>query len=183
MLGFNFYQHSPRYIPPRIAREIIGKLPPQILTIGVFVNAGPPAKVKEILTTAGVNGVQFHGDETPAYCREFRDRFVIKALRVTPEFEPARADDYEVSAIMLDAFDSKVRGGTGHSFDWSIALEVRDRASRLFLAGGLSSQNVRAAITTVQPYAIDVCSSLETVPGKKDSARVWNFIKVVRNLF
>lgn len=182
MLGFNFYPESPRYIPPRDAREIIDQLPRKIPTIGVFVSAGTPDQVKEIVMAAGVDGIQLHGDETPDYCRAFSDRFVIKTLRVGAGFDPARADDYQVSAIMLDTLDLKVRGGTGRTFDWSIALQIRDRGSRLFLAGGLSSENVAQAIATVQPYAIDVCSSLEALPGKKDPALVWNFIKVARNL-
>jgi len=182
MLGFNFYPASRRYIPPPEARQIIAKLPSTVLTIGVFVNAGSPDKVKQIAADANVGGVQFHGDETPRYCQSFSDRFVIKALRVQPEFDPAVADEYDVSAIMLDTFHAKARGGTGQSFDWSMAVEVRKRVPRLILAGGLTSENVAQAISTVQPYAVDVCSSLEATAGKKDPASVSNFTNLVRHL-
>lgn len=181
-LGFNFSRPSPRYIEPRAARKIIDQLSSDVLTVGVFVNEGTPQIVKHIATEAGVAGLQLHGDELPDYCRALTDRFVIKALSVSSDFESQRAVCYEVQAIMLDAFDRNARGGTGRSIDWSIARKIRDLVPRLFLAGGLSPENVAEAIATVDPYAVDACSALESRPGKKEPDRVRAFVKAVRTV-
>jgi phosphoribosylanthranilate isomerase len=178
-LGFNFYERSPRYIEPLAARDIIQQLPPSIMCVGVFVNLPAPEQVRRIAGEAGVNAVQLHGDESPAYCRELKDLFVIKALRVAGDFEPEHAAQYETEAILLDAFSPAVFGGAGHTFDWSVAMRTRPLVGKLFLAGGLNEQNVSAAIEAVQPYAVDACSGLESAPGRKDAAKVRAFIEAV----
>jgi phosphoribosylanthranilate isomerase len=177
MLGFNFYRSSPRYIQPGAARKIIDQLPADILTVGVFVNEATAARVKQIADEAGIAALQLHGDESPEYCNCLADRYVIKVLFVDGDFDPRSALDYHVQAIMLDAADKKARGGTGRTIDWSVARRTRDLAPKLFLAGGLCPENVAAAIDTVQPYAVDACSSLEITPGKKDPMRVRAFLK------
>ena len=96
------------------------------------------------------------------------------------DFVPERVSEYETEAILLDAFDSRERGGTGRTFDWEVARRVRSLVPRLFLAGGLSVENVGEAVARVQPYAVDACSRLESAPGKKDLERVRNFISAVR---
>src|SRR5687767_730744 len=159
-LGFNFYQPSPRYIEPSDARRIIEQLPPSILCVGVFVNLPDADQVKRVASEAGVQGVQLHGEETPAYCQELKDLFVIKALRVNSTFEPEQAARYETEGILLDGFSPDVFGGAGQGFDWSIAMRCRPHVAKLFLAGGLNAGNVAAAIESVLPYAVDACSGL-----------------------
>jgi phosphoribosylanthranilate isomerase len=178
-LGFNFYTRSPRYISPQDARGIIEKIPLEVLTVGVFVNEAVPQEVARIAHYAKVGAVQLHGDESPAYCRALKSLYVIKALRVAEGFVPESVLEYETEAILLDSFDRRERGGTGRTFDWEVARRVRQLVPRLFLAGGLSVENVSEAIEKVCPYAVDACSRLESVPGKKDGNRVRSFISAV----
>ena len=180
MLGFNFYRPSPRYIMPLAVRAIIDQLPGAVLTVGVFVNEKSAAIVEQIATEAGVAALQLHGDESPDFCQQLKHKYTIKVLTMTPDFDPARARAYDVQAIMLDAFDRKRRGGTGQTIDWSIARRTRELVPRLFLAGGLSPENVAAAIAAVEPYAVDACSALEALPGKKDEQRVRAFVKAAK---
>jgi phosphoribosylanthranilate isomerase len=179
-LGFNFYRPSPRYIDPDSAREIIDQLPDSVLTVGVFVNEESPNVVEQIATEAGVAALQLHGDESPDYCRELANRYVIKVLAAGNNFKPEDALDYDVQAIMLDAFDSHLRGGTGRTIDWSRARQTRNVIPRLILAGGLGPENVGEAIAIVNPYGVDACSALESTPGKKVPERVTAFIQAVR---
>jgi phosphoribosylanthranilate isomerase len=174
-LGFNFYPRSPRYIEPENARRIIEELP-GVLMVGVFVNAGVPEEVARVAEASKVSAVQLHGDESPAYCRALKSLYVIKALRVAKDFVPESVSEYETEAILLDAFDGRERGGTGRAFDWEIARRVRELVPKLYLAGGLSAENVAEAVERVRPYAVDACSRLEHAPGRKDAARVRAFI-------
>jgi phosphoribosylanthranilate isomerase len=179
-LGFNFYRPSPRYIEPRKARAIIEQLPQAVLTVCVFVNEASPADVERIATEAGVAAIQLHGDEAPEYCAALNARPVIKALRVKDGFDPAGVGAYQVSAIMLDGFHPHLRGGTGRVVDWSLARQAKAHAAKLFLAGGLSPENVGEAISAVAPYAIDACSALEREPGIKDHERLKAFLNAAR---
>lgn len=176
-LGFNFYQRSPRYISPASAHEITNQLPGSIMKVGVFVNEDLQS-VLSIATEADLNALQFHGDETPEYCRQLEQTFVIKAFGAGDDLD---LKAYEVDAIMLDSKDELLRGGTGRVFDWSIAQRANSSIPKLFLAGGLSPENVAEAIATVRPYAVDACSSLELTPGKKNHERVRAFINEVRS--
>lgn len=183
-LGFNFYPGSPRYIRPSDAYSIIESLPVETLCIGVFVNERPET-VARIANQAGLSGLQFHGDETPEYAGAFDSqlvgrRFRIKALRVGAEFNPEAAARYETDAILLDAFDTRARGGTGQRIDWEVARRTRALVPKLFLAGGLGPDNIEEAIRTVAPYGVDACSGLESEPGRKDPARVRDFIRLAR---
>jgi phosphoribosylanthranilate isomerase len=180
-LGFNFYRRSPRFITPVDARRIIERLPISILTVGIFVNEESPETVTRIADEACVGAVQLHGDETQEFCRALGDeRFRIKALRVGAGFRPERVADYEVEAILLDAFDAQQHGGTGRNFDWRLARQARELVPKLFLAGGLSPDNISEAIAAVEPYGVDACSGLESAPGRKDAARVRDFIARAR---
>jgi phosphoribosylanthranilate isomerase len=181
-LGFNFYRQSPRYIEPLAARQIINSLPKKILPVGIFVNEPTPATVERMVSDSGVGAVQLHGDESPEYCRALGDRYVIKVLKAGPDFKPESALEYEGRAIMLDTFDPERHGGTGRVFDWLVARKTRTLVPTLFLAGGLSPENVREAIKAVNPYAVDACSALEVHPGKKDSSRVEAFVKAARDV-
>jgi phosphoribosylanthranilate isomerase len=181
-LGFNFYTPSPRYIAPPTAREIVEQLPSSILTVGVFVNEETPESVKKIASEAGVAAFQLHGDESPSYCRELSDRYVIKTLTVSGDFDIEMVQHYDVKAIMLDTRDNNLRGGTGRVFDWSVAIEVNKVAAKLFLAGGLSPENISEAIELVRPYAVDACSALEDRPGIKNHDRMRAFVELARSV-
>ena len=181
-LGFNFYRRSSRFIAPREARSIIERLPETVMSVGIFVNEESPEALARMADEACVAAVQLHGDESVEYCRALAQpkRFRIKALRVHQGFEPETASVYETEAILLDAFDPKARGGTGHTIDWERARKTREIVPKLFLAGGLSPENIEEAITIVRPYGVDACSGLEYAPGRKDAARVRDFIERAR---
>jgi phosphoribosylanthranilate isomerase len=190
LLGFNFYRPSPRFIEPSKVRKIVEALTAEaadrpVTTIGVFVNEVTPDSIVQIVEQSGVGGVQLHGDESDEFCHSLKlllkDRFLIKVLRVTDTFAPADVQRSDVDAIMLDAFHGELRGGTGQIIDWGLARSASELAPRLFLAGGLSPENVAQAIAQVRPYAVDACSSLESSPGQKDAERVKAFVQAVRN--
>lgn len=179
-LGFNFYKKSLRYIEPVKAREIIERLPASILNVGVFVNENSTKDIERILHEAGLNAVQLHGDELPAYCSELRNYRVIKAFRVNKEFRPEDVLKFEVDSVLLDTYSRETHGGTGKIFDWQIAKETQKLFPKLFLAGGLTHENVAEAIRQINPYGVDACSGLEITGGKKDAIKVQKFIKEVR---
>ncbi len=179
-LGFNFYPESPRYVAPAKARRIIEKLPKRIAAVGVFVNE-PEEKMLAIARRVGLKYLQLHGDESPAEVARLQRSFrVIKALRVKRPFRSAQITRYRAaSALLLDGFDRRLRGGTGKTFDWKIARRAASRV-RVFVAGGLAPENVAGAIRTARPYAVDVSSGVESRPGKKDPARLKAFTLAVR---
>ncbi len=169
-LGFNFYEKSPRYIAPEKAAEIIKELPENVLKVGVFVNE-TLEKIAEIAEIAGLDALQLHGEETPEFARELKQKTnleIIKAFRVSPDFVPEDVLKYETDAILLDAYSPKEHGGTGETFDWEIAKKVQKIFPKMYLAGGLSCKNVAKAILEVNPLALDVCSGIEQNKDKKD---------------
>src|SRR5262245_15803926 len=170
-LGFNFYPKSPRYIAPPAARAIIERLPDDVISVGVFVNEPRPEDVDGILRVSGARMAQLHGDESPDYCSSVGAERVIKALRVGDDFDARRVLDYPASAVLLDAFDAKLYGGTGRTTNWTIAREAA-RLTRVFLSGGLSPENVVEAIREVEPFAVDVNSGVESAPGRKDVSKL-----------
>lgn len=176
-LGFVFYRASPRYVLPERAREIIERLPPFVTTVGVFVNEKKET-VEEVIETSGIEAVQLHGEESPAYCASLRGVKVIKAFRVRDEFHPERLGHYEVDAYLLDAYQKGLYGGTGKTFSWEMARRGKEYG-RIILAGGLTPENVRQAVEAVQPYAVDVSSSVEQSPGVKDREQVRAFLEAV----
>ena len=182
-LGFNFYKPSPRYITPQHAREIIEQLPESLLMAGVFVNEDSSDDVRNIAEMAGIRALQLHGDESPEYCRELAGNYyVIKTFAVSDTFDVTRPQEYEVQAIMLDTKHNNLRGGTGRVFDWSVAQQVASAIPKLFLAGGLSPENIKNAIKIVRPFAVDACSALEGRPGKKNHERMRVFVSTVRRV-
>jgi phosphoribosylanthranilate isomerase len=182
-LGFNFYKPSPRYITPHAAREIIEQLPNSILNVGVFVNEVSPEIVRHIANESGVTALQLHGDESPDYSRELAaSQYVIKVFAVSNDFDTRVTESYQVDAIMLDTKHNTLRGGTGRAFDWSVAQRVSKIVPKLFLAGGLSPENVADAIESVHPYGVDACSSLEDRPGKKNEERMRAFVAAARSV-
>ncbi|MBI3662205.1 MAG: phosphoribosylanthranilate isomerase [Acidobacteria bacterium] len=180
-LGFNFYPPSPRYIPPSHARLIVSRMPPGVDAVGVFVNASF-AEADEIGLSIDLDVLQLHGDETPERVAEFSDSWpLIKAFRVGPEFRAEQIEAYRchVDFFLLDSFSTETPGGTGTMFDWSVALEAK-RYGRIFLSGGLTPENAADAIRQVRPFAVDVCSGVESEPGKKDAERMRTFIRTVK---
>jgi phosphoribosylanthranilate isomerase len=179
-LGFNFYPQSPRYIAPVEAARIIQQLPVSVLAVGVFVNELDGAAIQSVAKITGIQAVQLHGDESPSFCKSLNSLFVIKALRVGDGFAPAEAAKFETDAILLDAFSSGVYGGSGNIFDWAVAARAKQFVKKLFLAGGLNATNVGQAIETVQPYAVDVCSGVESTPGRKDPVKLSAFMDAIQ---
>jgi phosphoribosylanthranilate isomerase len=180
-LGFNFFSGSPRYIEPAKARQIVRRLPKQISAVGVFVNESEE-KMIEIARAVGLDRLQLHGDESPAAVRRLSKTFpVIKAVRVRKLFRMSHLARFKhAEALLLDGFDAKQWGGTGKTFDWHIARRV-NHGARIFLAGGITPENVDAAIRAANPYAVDVCSGVEAKPGKKDAMLVKAFMRAVKN--
>jgi phosphoribosylanthranilate isomerase len=179
-LGFNFFPRSPRYIEPARAAAIIRQLPPFVVCVGVFVNEPDPGALSFAARCAGVTVIQLHGDESPEYCRALSEWAVIKALRLGGGPLPRDLAEYPVRAFLLDAKDDARFGGTGKTFDWGLAAAVKE-IRPILLAGGLNSQNVAHAIREVRPYGVDVCSGVESAPGKKDAAKIVSFMNEVRN--
>jgi phosphoribosylanthranilate isomerase len=171
-LGFNFYRPSPRYIRPAVARRIIRRLPERIAAVGVFVNESE-AGMLAIARRVGLDYLQLHGDELPEQVARLKRKIpVIKAIRVRDSFRPRQLDSFgRASAILLDGSDPRHHGGTGKTFNWSRA-RGSNGSRRIFLAGGLTPENVAEAIRVAHPYAVDVCSGVEARPGRKDPARI-----------
>jgi len=166
-IGFIFVEKSPRHIRPEDAKRIISSIPPFVQTVGVFVDESP-SKIKEICEICGLDMIQFHGNEGPILCKEFMPKS-IKAIRVKDKNSIERISDYIgcVRAILLDTYKKEKEGGTGESFDWNLAVEAKKFGIPIILSGGIGAENVREAILTVRPFAVDVNSKVEVRPGKK----------------
>jgi len=177
-LGFNFHEPSPRYVAPAAARDIIRRLPPLAAMVGVFVDIADPGQVEAAARTAGIQVLQLHGEEAAAYCRALAGWPVIKAVRVGPDPIDTNLQNFPAQAFLLDAKDDRLFGGTGRTIDWQWARQAAAGA-RIILAGGLHAGNVGEAIRTVHPYAVDVCSGVESAPGRKDAARLAAFMNEV----
>jgi phosphoribosylanthranilate isomerase len=180
LLGFNFYEKSLRRVSTVEAATMRNRLPAGVEAVGVFVNA-KPAEIVSLHGFVRFNAAQLHGDETPAIVSEIaRTVPVIKAFRVAADFPVATLDRYhEAFAFLIDASRSGQFGGTGTAADWNVARRAV-ASHRIILAGGLTPENVGPAIRSVRPYAVDVASGVETKPGKKDHAKLKEFIDVVR---
>lgn len=189
-LGFVFYNKSPRYIRPQKAHEIIKRLPPAVIKIGVFVNA----KEKYILQVArrlGLNMLQFHGQESPQFCRKFKNYKIIKTFKLGAgagkcsvatknRLDPQNMLQYRPFAYLFDTYSRIKAGGTGKHFDWKLVRHMGRLERPVFLSGGLSAGNVLKAIKSVRPQWVDACSSLESSPGKKDHMKIKKFIETVK---
>jgi len=177
-IGLVFYDPSPRNVSIEVAREIVAALPPLVNRIGLFVNASP-SQIDEVLCEVPLDTLQFHGDETPLDCEQYHMPF-IKAIRVTDQtnLTQVATDFSQASSLLLDAYNPNAFGGTGESFDWSLAKVEIDLP--IILAGGLTSENVTDAIAQVSPYAVDVSSGVESAKGVKDIDKIRDFISKVR---
>lgn len=178
MVGLMFHEPSPRYVRLELAGEIARALPPQVLRVGVFVNA-PPEFVAQAMTTCNLNLLQFHGDESPAYCAQF-GLMTVKAFRIRDSRSLAQLGDYSTDAWLLDAYTPGQRGGTGAQFNWSLAVDAVNMGRPVFLAGGLTPENVAEAVRRVRPFAVDVSSGVESAPGQKDVAKIRAFVAAAK---
>lgn len=177
-LGFVFYAGSPRHLDVLAAAAIVRALPPFVTSVGLFVNA-PPGDVNEVLSLVPLDLLQFHGDEGAAYCEGFARPF-LKAVRVgadTDLLECSR-EFAHARGLLLDAHVEGSYGGTGQTFDWQrIPATLR---KHVVLSGGLTPQNVFAAIRAVRPWAVDVSSGVEASKGIKDAEKIRQFISEVK---
>lgn len=174
-LGFNFYPRSKRYITPAAAQAIVKALldrsPTCPLLVGVFVNESP-SNIEATAKLAGLNIAQLHGNESET---DFPNTRVWKALRVEANFDPsALANFAPAEAILLDGPAGHDFGGAGIPFSWSLA---RNLPKPILIAGGLDASNVAQAICEAQPYGVDTCSGIESAPGRKDHAKMIQFIQ------
>jgi phosphoribosylanthranilate isomerase len=177
-IGLVFYAKSPRAVSVQQARAIIAVLPPFVTTVGLFVDADRQ-ELDEILAAVPLDLLQFHGDESPAFC-EALQRPYIKALRVKPGDDlVARVAAYgQASGVLLDTYVPGIPGGTGEAFDWSLVPQGLSKP--IILAGGLVAENVAAAIRQVRPYAVDVSGGVEARKGIKDAEKIRAFMRAVK---
>lgn len=183
LLGFNFYSGSPRYITPEAARSIIAKLPDGVSAVGVFVNEDIE-NISRISRETGLHAVQLHGDEDAEFIARLRSQCpleVIKAVRLRSGIVIDRKVLAAASALLIDSYSENVFGGSGKTADWPAAYELGvTTAKPIFLAGGLTPENVADAIRAVRPYAVDVASGVESSPGIKDDAKVAAFVRAAK---
>ena len=179
-LGFIFYPKSQRYVAPEKVKEIIQKLPYEIIKVGVFVNH-EIHEVKEIVKFCSLNLIQLHGDESPEYCAQFPISSLIKAVSPRIEEDIHKLKNYPVRAILVDGREPGHYGGTGKNSDWRLAIKIKE-THPLILAGGLNKENIRKAIETVRPQAVDINSGAEISPGKKDPDKIREVIELVRKI-
>lgn len=178
MIGLMFYERSPRHLSISTAAEISRALSPFVVKVGVFVNPDEDTVMRAI-GECGVTLLQFHGEETPAFCTQF-GVMNMKAFRVRDADSLLALPDYATDAYLLDAYSPAAHGGTGAKFNWDLAIAAKGHGRPIFLAGGLTPENVGEAVTRVHPFGVDVSSGVESAPGKKDPAKVKAFIQAVR---
>ncbi len=185
-VGFNFYKDSPRKVSVKNAQDMIAKLPPFVTTVGIFVDEDPAMVVKTAKKCA-LKYIQLHGNETPEQCKEIAQLSslpVIKAFRISDETSLGALAQYaeSVSYFLLDACKEGEPGGTGEVFNWDLAIKAKEHNKPLFLAGGLTPENVREAVKKVQPFAVDTASGVERLPRRKDYDKMKGFITQARGL-
>jgi phosphoribosylanthranilate isomerase len=179
-LGFVFYDRSPRGVSIETAADLIRHLPPFVLKVGVLVNA-PEDLVFRAVRECGLSLLQFHGDEAPEYCLQF-GLMSMKAFRIRDAASLQALRNYPTDAWLLDAYVPGTPGGTGETFNWDLALEAQKLGRPIFLAGGLTPENVAEAVRRARPYGVDVSSGVEAAPGRKDHAKVRAFIQAAKSV-
>jgi phosphoribosylanthranilate isomerase len=190
-LGLNFYPHSPRFLTAEAAQHVAAAIPPAVTRVGVFVNA-PAETICAIYDALGLDVIQLHGDEPPEFLAELGRRPAMRAFRVgaaglapvVDYLHACSAAHVRPKLLLLDAqpADPQQYGGAGTTADWGAIAAERDRLGNLplVLAGGLTSENVAAAIARVRPSAVDVASGVESAPGRKDSAKMKSFVAAAK---
>ena len=179
VLGFNFYRPSPRYIAPEAATKIINRLPAFVDVGGVFVNSSLE-ETRGIASQCQLDWIQLHGDENVEFCRwlAYDSPKTMKAIRVKDAKDLEHVDAYSTDAVLLDAYDPNKYGGTGLTFDWNIIGHI---GKRIFLAGGINPDNAVAAVE-LGVYGIDVCSGIESEPGRKDHRKMKQLFDNIHHL-
>jgi phosphoribosylanthranilate isomerase len=176
-IGMIFYEGSPRAVTTEQARSIVHDLPPYVARVGVFVNEDQDA-VRRIADDVQLDVLQFHGDESPEYCAAF-DRRTVKVFRVKDALPFDEMRRYTVDAWQLDTKADSVYGGTGETFDWSIVQQAKTLGP-VVLSGGVTEENMREALLTVQPYAVDLSSGVESAPGIKDRQKILAVSRIIQ---
>lgn len=179
-IGFIFVKNTPRYILPEKAAEIVNALSENTEKVGVFMNL-PIEEVIAHSNLAGITKIQLHGSETPEYCEflaKLTNKELIKAISIKDSRDIKKIDGYKgkVSYILLDSISENQTGGTGKTFDWELAKIASNKKMPIILAGGLNPDNIKQAHETVQPYALDVSSGVESEKGIKDKDKLVNII-------
>lgn len=179
-VGLVFYAPSPRAVDIAAAQAIIEVLPPFVTTVGLFVDEAA-GQVQTVLERVPLDLLQFHGDETPAYCAQF-GRPWLKAIRMREGVDlPREVERYRAAAgLLLDAYRPGTPGGTGEAFEWSRVPQ--DLNLPIVLAGGLNPANVGKAIATVRPWAVDLSGGVESAKGIKDAAKMAALVAAVRSV-
>ncbi|CAH1070327.1 phosphoribosylanthranilate isomerase [Candidatus Nitrotoga sp. 1052] len=179
-LGLVFYDKSPRYVTPKQAAQLAAAIPPFVTLVGLFVNPSAEA-VQEVLQQVPLDVLQFHGEEEPKFCAQFK-RPYLKAVRVKygVDLVQCAARYKDAQGLLLDAFIEGTHGGTGVSFDWT--LIPHNLPLPVVLSGGLHVNNVADAIKQVRPWAVDVSSGVEAAKGIKDAAKIAAFINEVKKI-
>lgn len=182
-VGFVFWKMSSRRVDAEKAAGIGRALPPFLLRVGVFVDT-PADEMARTADLVGLDLLQLHGDEAPEALAGLPRR-AIKAVRVGKGFALEQAVRYEghAAGLLVDTRhpgETMLPGGTGVPFDWTLVRGLRERASFLMLAGGLTPDNVTEAIDAVRPHAVDVSTGVESLPGRKDPEKVRAFVRAVR---
>ncbi len=180
-LGFIFAK-SPREVTPKTAKEIIKRIPPFIARAGVFVNADK-AHVLRIIKDCSLDTLQFHGEETDKYCAFFQKYCkIIKAFRIKDKYSIECIKNYvHADAYLFDSYAKDVYGGTGYTFSYNIIKNERFKKP-VIISGGINGKNCRKIANLLHPFALDVSSSIELKPGKKDLKKMRNIIKKVKLL-
>lgn len=177
-IGLMFYEGSPRHVTLEQAKAISAALPQHVMRVGVFVNA-EEAFVHQALTECMLNILQFHGDETPEECSRY-PVMTLKAFRVQGEETLAQLESYPSAGYLLDAYVKDALGGTGATFNWDLAVRAQEFGKPIFLAGGLTPENVVEAVRKVQPFGVDVSSGVESEPGRKDAEQMRTFVAAAK---
>jgi phosphoribosylanthranilate isomerase len=186
LLGFIFYSRSPRYVTREHVRDISnalreGRLDTNLRTVGVFVDE-PLEEVVHTMSVCNLSFAQLHGTESPEYVNALRDHGIstFKALRIASAADLAPMARYACSTFVLDTYVPGQLGGTGTTFDWSLAVAAKNHG-RVILAGGLHPDNVARAVRLVQPWAVDVSSGVEIAPGQKDVGKMVHFVRCAKS--
>ena len=180
MIGLMFFESSPRHITLARAVEISRAMPLFLMRVGVFVNA-PADFVLRAIGECNLTMLQFHGDETSDFCTQF-GLMNMKAIRVRDAESLTQLENYQTDAFLLDAHSRNGLGGTGEKFNWDLAVEAQKFGKPIFLAGGLTPENVADAVRIVHPFGVDVSSGVESAPGIKDHAKVKSFITAAKSV-
>jgi phosphoribosylanthranilate isomerase len=178
-VGLVFYPDSPRFVSLEQARSIVGVVAPFVTVVGLFVNPDPE-QVQDVISNVPLGLLQFHGQETNAECKAYGLPFIKSIAMHEGTDSQAVMESYpDAAGFLLDAWQPQTHGGSGITFDWRQVPE--NPPAPLILAGGLTPENINAAIKAVSPYAVDVSSGVESAKGIKSADKMLAFMKGVQD--